>query len=419
MSERAAGEAVDRQQRLQLLVTVVLVGTVASVIFHYVQGYYLGHGYPRSTFLDLPSVHFSDWDNTYRYAQHFLHRQPGGRFVYFPFAFLLACLSTLLPLRLGFVVLVGSFLVVLAWLCDRLALRAAGGKLQRLQWGFVLIVLSYPVLFVIDRGNYEMLVFIFIAAFVVLFERGRTGWAAAFLALAIAMKLYPATLLIVLLARRRYRACAGAALGALLLTGAGIVLLAAWSGYSLTQVVHICLSEKSLYQSQMVTQLGGLGYGHSLWGAARLSMILSGIATAAWHSRLYDVVAALIFVAVSLQVLFREKVLWRQVLLLTIPGILLPFVSADYTLIQLYVPLLLFLAAPGAGRRGLVVAGLFGLLLVPADYYYFALIDLQVSTSVFVYPLALLGMLYVVLRSEPQLFGQLVALPAAVAEQTP
>src|SRR5256885_13585372 len=102
-----------RRRRLRLLVTIVLLGTVASIVYHYVLGFYFNLGYPRSTFLFIPSDHLKDWDNLYLYAQEFLKGIPGP-FAYFPFAILAAVTATLLPMQVGFGLVIVLFLTVLA-----------------------------------------------------------------------------------------------------------------------------------------------------------------------------------------------------------------------------------------------------------------------------------------------------------------
>ena len=89
-----------------------------------------------------------------------------------------------------------------------------------------------------------------------------------------------------------------------------------------------------------------------------------------------------------------------------VPSLLLPFVSADYTLIQLYFPLVFFLNSPRRSRWDPAYVVLFGLLLIPVDYYYPIAYGDGVSISVVVYPLAMLGLLLVALKDrEPELSG--------------
>jgi hypothetical protein len=84
--------------------------------------------------------------------------------------------------------------------------------------------------------------------------------------------------------------------------------------------------------------------------------------------------------------------------------LLLPYVSADYTLIQLYFPLVFFLNARRVSRWDVVYVALFGILLVPVDYYY---ILHDISISVIIYPAALVALVLLAIL-DVQRAGRLV-----------
>jgi hypothetical protein len=382
-----------KRSRVRLLATIVLVGTVASIVYHYVAGFYFGFGYPRSTFLFLPSDHFNDWDNVYIFAKAFLRGVPGG-FTYFPFAMLTALASTVLPMRVGWALVILLFLVVLVMLLRGWVVDCEDNVLTKVQYGFVLVLLSYPVLFALDRTNLEILLFVFIAGFFYfLYVRESVWLAALFLAAAIAFKLYPATLLVLLLAERRFKACILAVVFALGLTVIGTAAMAGLGHFSLAAVWQMNSSGKTLYQQTMVIGGGGIQHGHSLWGVLDLPTFLRGQEPGHWRITLYEVAAGLIFLLLAVHVIFRETERWKRVLLLMVPAVLLPFVSADYTLIQLYFPLVFFLNARRVSRWDVAYVALFGVLLIPLDYHYLALAGDGVSISVIVYPVAMLALM--------------------------
>ena len=167
-----------KRGRVHLLVTIVLAGTVASIAYHYVAGFYLGLGYPQSTFLFLPRDHFNDWDNLYIFAKAFLRGVPGG-FAYFPFGILTALASTALPMRVGWALVILLFLAVLVAILRGWVLDREEHGLTKVQYGFVLVVLSYPVLFALDRTNLEILLFVFIAGFFYFLYVRESVWLAA------------------------------------------------------------------------------------------------------------------------------------------------------------------------------------------------------------------------------------------------
>lgn len=381
-----------KRSRVRLLVTIVLLGTVASVAWHYVSGFYLGLGYPRSTFLFIPGDHFNDWDNLYIYAQEYLRGVPGP-FGYFPFAILTAVASTVLPMRVGFGLVIVLFLVVLVLVLRGWVVDCEEYVLTKVQSVFVLVVLSYPVLFALDRTNVELLLFAFIAGFFYfLYVRDSPWLAALLLAAAIAFKMYPATLLLLLLSERRFKPLVLAVIFALGLTAVSTVVVAALGHYSVAEFWRMNTSGKDLYQQSMVIGGGGVQHGHSLWGLVALLGLLRQTAVASWETTVYVMAAVLVFLGLAIHVVFRETEPWKRVLLAIAPAVLLPFVSADYTLIHLYFPLVFFLNAPWVSRLDAAYLALFGILLVPVDYYY-PIAGSDVSISVIVYPLALVTLM--------------------------
>jgi hypothetical protein len=286
--------------------------------------------------------------------------------------------------------MVGLFLGVLVLILRRWVFDCEEHPLTKVQGIVILVGLSYPVLFVLDRGNMEMLVFAFIAGFFYFTYVREHSWMAALcLAAAIACKLYPATLLLLLLAERRFKPLVLTVIIAGGLTAISAGLLAVVSPYSLAYVWHMDVNGMGYYQQAMVIGGGGVQHGHSLWGLVGLQTMLSQAAVAGWQTTLYAVAAAAIFLVLAVHSVFRETEHWKLVLLATVPWLLLPYVSADYTLIQLYFPLVFFLNARRVSRWDFAYVALFGILLVPVDYYY---ILGEISISVIIYPAALVSL---------------------------
>jgi hypothetical protein len=237
----------------------------------------------------------------------------------------------------------------------------------------------------------ELLLFVLVGGFLYFLYVRETPWLAAlFLASAIAFKLYPVTLLLLLLAERRYKTLLLTLSLVAVLTALAVGALSVVGGHGIGEVLRMSTGEKDVYQSYMVLQDGGLQHGHTLWGLLRLPGFLRGAPIMGWQTLLYEVAAVLIFLVIAAHVVFREQERWKRVLLSVVPALLLPFVSADYTLIYLYFPLAFFVNSPRVSRWDLAYVVLFGVLLIPVDYFYLALHADGVSISVVVYPLALL-----------------------------
>jgi hypothetical protein len=381
-----------KRRRVRQLATVVLIGTVSAIAYHYAMGFYFEGHYPQTTFLFIPADHFNDWDNLFYFGQAFLEGVKGP-FAYFPFVLVIAMLMTVVALRTGSTLAVMLFLGVLVLMLRDWVVDCEKHVLTKVQYGFILIALSYPVLFALDRMNLEILVFVSIAGFFYFLYVRESPWLAALLlGAAIALKVYPATLLLLLLAERRYKTLALTVAFTAGLTAAGAVAVVALGYGSLADIWHMNARGKTLYQQRMVLAAGGVQHGHTLWGLLALPAAIRETTIAAWQTTVYAAAVLVVFAGLAFHVVFRETERWKRVLLAVVPALLLPYVSADYTLILLYFPLVFFVNSPRVSRWDTAYVALFGVLLIPVDYYYLSS-EQFVSTSVIVYPLALLALM--------------------------
>jgi hypothetical protein len=359
--------------RISTLAAVVLLGTTVCAIFHYICSQYLGLGYPYSTFLFKPKEHFGDFFDSYHAAGAFLHH--GTAIVYTPFSHMMMTVLTVFPAWLSFVFVTAAFLVTLVFLIGRYAVRKAANGTQRVVYMAILILLSYPVLITLDRGNMEMLVFVSLFWFLHFYYVRKSRWAWVFLSAAIAMKFYPATLLVLLVSDRRFRQAALAAGGAIVGLAVSTLALGALSGDGPAGVVrHTIDTLGGGYNQLYALHLAGVHWGHSLWGAMSVIFQVGNggkVPDMSGLSSLYLIAAVTVFALIATYVVLVERSAWRKVALLVMCAIVLPYISNDYTLLHLYLPLMIFLSAAPASRRDATFIVLFGLLLVPVDYFYF------------------------------------------------
>lgn len=382
-------------------VVVIAIGTALCLAFHYAAGAYLGIGYPWNTFLFRPSNHFMDFVNMYHLAQHF-GRAAGDQLVYSPLLHLLMRAATLVPMWVAFGVLVAAFLATVL-LVVRHATALVGPSPVRVLHVAVVVLMSYPVLFVIDRGNLEMLVFIFLAAFFYLYFGRKSGWAWLPLALAIAAKYYWVTLLVLPLLDRRYRQAFLAFAGAVVATVVSVPLIAISSHVSVAAVIAAFRNTIGGHLSLTGTTLT-VTHGHSLWGVFRTIDVMSDFALSgfSWVRPLYMAIALALFLIVVYHLARYSPPGWVAATLLVVCAIVLPFENADYTLIHLLLPWSMFAAAASGSRRPeFATAALFGLMFIPLDYYYL-MIGIQrssLSISVLIYPALLLVLSGVLIQS--------------------
>ena len=77
------------------------------------------------------------------------------------------------------------------------------------------------------------------------------------------------------------------------------------------------------------------------------------------------------FILLSGYVLFIEKELWKKVMILVASALLFPHASADFKLIYIFIPMFMFINVDKKSRFDLFYIIMFGLLLIPKDYYIF------------------------------------------------
>ncbi len=140
------------------------------------------------------------------------------------------------------------------------ALRSRG--LERGSAGLftaVVLITSYPVLFLLQRGNLEVLVWIPTTLGLVCFKRNYFTRAAMLFGLAAALKLYPLIFLSLLLIKRRYRDSIIA-----LSVAVGVDVVALWKlGPTLHDAFHWNSIQLQAFSKYFAASTWALGYDHS------------------------------------------------------------------------------------------------------------------------------------------------------------
>lgn len=381
-------------QRLAVISTVVLVGFLASVAYHYITGVYLRMRYPYTTFLFYPPDRFMDWYNDLGFARAYMTGSKlvragdpaAGTITYTTFSHLVMTLFQFLPkhVSLGFVAtfFLGVLAVGARYLMRGMDLTVA----SKVRTGVILIALSYPVLFELDRMNQEAMVFLYLAGFVWLYclEKRRSGL--VFLALAIAAKLFPAVLLLVPLADRRYKDTALTVAGASAVLVLSTVIVGSMSTYGIAGTFVNGYRSLFEFHGSYLHTFELVHYNHALWGVWTLFGIQSGMTADAIRAATlpYTIAMVLLGLGISAYIFFVEKEMWRKVALCVLMMLTFVFTSHDYTLIHMFLVVFLFVATAVPRRSDIGFGILIALLLVPLDY---GAIVSDVKVSVILYPL--------------------------------
>jgi hypothetical protein len=370
MSQRlqTRGDAV----MVRALTYLVVLGVLAGFIWAYWEGQYRQLPFPHNSFLYLPSARFTDLTGfhallhgyhpysvtvAYTYAGTIYHAgaiyPPFAYVIAQPFAWLGGNAAVVLWVLLVAIGL-GAFI---AWELDFVP------PVDRAAAVVILTFVTYPFLFAFDRGNIEVFLTLLLAASVWALQTDRPELAAVAIGAAAAMKGYPLIFAALFVVRGRWRPLAITAV-----TTAGLTLAAALAyHFDLSQYRQNLHSYNHFY----VTGDLGLGWGCSLWGVVKLLAVDAlGGGSRAVHDLLpvYTALSAVLAVGVVLALWRLRLRFWEQIALLTLAIELLPTVSADYKLLHLVVPLVLFLRYGARDRwRWWYLVG-FAALMVPKAY---------------------------------------------------
>jgi hypothetical protein len=366
---------VDRERKTAWLVLIVLAGFIVAVVAHYIVAQFAVRGYPYSTFLYLPDdsngggypgqpnvlgVHrfgdfFETWINS-RGPHPYTETPLGVSSSYFPLTHVLMFPLAQLSLSPALVLYLLAFLVFAGTLIHR---HVGGDRLRRAQAVIVLTACSTPVLFLLDRGNVEGVVFAALACSVLAYRRDRFYLAALLLAIPVAMKGAAGVFWLLFLFDGRLRELlASMAASAFLTLGA----LLALPGSTEANVEGL---RGALESISAATTEGTAAALHSVSLNAALT------AVGRWDDRFdvfvsnYAFVGLAVLLGVALVLAVLRPVLWQRVALVCGVMLLVPSISYEYRMLHLYIPLVLFLAAGEARRSDPLFVVLFGLLLVP------------------------------------------------------
>ncbi len=413
----------ERRTRCRIIVFIVALGFVTSTYYHYWLSAYLRMGYPVSTYLFKPDDRYA-WNTeqplggphifgdllftsrVMRGADPY-HLQPETRLPgpsnYPPFMHIVTWFFHFVP----YGVAVALFFTVTLTIAGAFFAYffCKGGGTESWLGALILTTMSYPVQFILDRGNVEIFAFGFVALFCFYYFKGRHRTAAVWLGLAAAAKIFPAVYGLIFLAQRRWKAGFTFLLTGLLATVASGMLLKGGLRGSFTAYHAALASYADFYDGRK-----GMVFGWSMHGAA-----VCAIAILQAHypepdtffgriDQHFHLVAALPALGLLLAgTVIRGLKLWER---LTIFGVLIAFApvpTPDYRLIQMLVPIAAFLnqgaeaesePSDAERRSGRITALLFALTLIP---WAFASSPSGFHEGVILRPLILLVLCYRIL----------------------
>jgi hypothetical protein len=209
-----------------------------------------------------------------------------------------------------------------------------------------LLLLTFPLIFLIQRANIELILWLLLALGILAYLRNLAYLAAALIGIAAAIKLYPILLLGLFLKPKSSRtrqdlpAFILGLLTALLATAAAI----AFTGPTFSLAAHGFLNGVDKFQGHYVDTVSKveLAFDHCLFSPFKYLAYTQHISPAPWRIAYYVCAGSL---ALLLFVRVRTLPFLNRLIFLTAAMVCLPPVSFTYTLVHLYLPLLLLLTS--------------------------------------------------------------------------
>lgn len=386
-----------KEERISLLVLIIVVGFSIAVVYHYVMGYYFGKAWPANTFLHTPQARFWDFKLVVRQSAALdPFAEDIGGFAGSPFAQFVGYLFSLIhPAFLRLFIFFGSFLAVSILMVKHhlYDLKSKPTSYQLLAV-FVIVFLTYPVLFAVDRANFDLLIVPCLFLFAFTYERQKYKASTVFLALAVALKPYAAIFTVVYFLNKRFKDGLLVAFNAIFLTILSLSLFKDGLFVETQKYFH------ALFNTVNYLSVGNQqAFTSDLYGLLTVGIKFVGdrLGTSIYlpehpNARLaYAIIAIIVLIYFVIRLWEKPEPLWKVLAVLTILLVLLPYNSADYRLTYLFVPMLMYLATNEETRNDLLIVVLWGLLLVPKNYYR---LESPQNIGMVINPLLLLGLLF-------------------------
>lgn len=388
-------KAPSREQKINWVVDIVLIGFIFSLFFNSYRSSILSDNYPLNTFLFRPWDRFYDFIHLYNLSRHYNPYFEPYLFTnlrnIFPFLFFVGYVISLKDLTFSLPFVLISFLLLFSFITYHSIL---GKNNQSSLINTAILLISYPILFALDRANLEILVFITLFLFTAFYLRKKYILSSILLGISLSLKPFPGIFLILFFTEKKYKEIIFTIITSLILT---LIPLATFQN-GLLKNLHQLIYSLTTYSKIYAIQNEGLAFGHSLWGLLKFIMIIflgyPSDAHLSFLLNIYSILTLIALVILFIYIKYIEQTFWKKIALLIISLLLFPTVSADYRLLHIFIPLFLFINEKIPSKSDWIYIFLFGLLLIPKNY--FLIPDTEISISSAINPIILLTMMMMI-----------------------
>jgi len=327
------------QRFLQVLVCLWIIsfvfGWIEGRIFHWPGASWYPLFPPQARFTDL-----TIFQDRFRYFHQLQFFAAAGFPFTYPAPVALVCEGFFVFGRYALDAYLCFSLVVLASaaaLLGRALFRRGMGIGQTVGFLGVSLLFAYPFWFLVDRGNIEIVNWCLVALGVAAYWNKRWYLAAALLGVAVSFKIFPFVFFGLLLSARKYRAIAFG-----VLVCGSTTILSTWLVGPTYRVASEGIAHGlEFFRMHYALQVRGqeIGFDHSAFAIVKELVYNRSPGPLYYLPWLNGYMIAAASAGILLY-FWKIRALPRpnQILALTVASVLLPPVSADYTLVHLYVP---------------------------------------------------------------------------------
>lgn len=357
----------EKSQKVTLFSIIILLGFAFGVIYHYIMFFYLHKGGMHVSFLYPSKLAFCDLFGILDFVKDFKPYQELNMWVvYFPLTYLFMLPFAFIKNKLlSYLLYVSGFVIYLTYMNIKMLSCKELNKLQNFQNIFTITLLSYPVLYCLDKGNFDIYLFVLLGFWAYAFQKGKYGLSAFLLAVINAMKPFTLYFLLLYLLKKRYKECFFSIILTAFLVIGGFMII---PDDRLNEVIMFFRSILFYKEHYTLGSSVAMGFVSSLFMLLKAILLHFTVAEkdVITFIRLYDYLCHFITI-ITLIFVWREKIFWKQLTLLICNFLLLPYVTYDYKLIFLFIPIWMFMNKEEKSKSDLTYLILFALLFVPKN----------------------------------------------------
>jgi len=389
--------------RAFLISNIVLFGFFITAAYFYGANYFMHWNVPNPFSL-IKGASFTDFTGTR--AEHLALNPYQGHAGYPPLSWTLTWpLLAIDDQNLEMFVFIGLSLTSMFALF--FSLTKSLPTLQRLQTTFILVFLSFPIIFLVDRGNMDLMILPLTFWSMIQFQKSNYWRSGFLLSLAIGMKIVPAIYLILFLARWKFKQIFFIIALAI---GLNLISAALFAEGLVQSIQHMNENINTYYLTWTQTDFSIYG-GHAFKGLMRVLEYsyldkTPQFGPQEWH-KTYRAVSAMALLGTMAFVFFRHQTLafWKQYFLVTTTFLILPMFSPDYKMASLLLAAFLFIENEKPDSSSVMYAILFGLIFIPKEISRLPFVRWEnfhdsVGIGVIINPLLLISFAAVIILAE-------------------